>query len=85
MAELIYMSPPYFSSRFKEIMGLNFIDYLRKKRIDKSAELLVSTNKRIGDIAEEVGYEDEKYFFRIFKNEMQMSPQQYRETMRQPV
>lgn len=85
MAELIYMSPPYFSSRFKEIMGLNFIDYLRKKRIDKSAELLVSTNKKIGDIAEEVGYEDEKYFFRIFKNEMQMSPQQYRETMRQPV
>ena len=82
MAELVYMSPPYFSVRFKEVMGLNFTDYLKQIRLQKAVELLTATNKKVFEIAAAVGYEDEKYFCRVFKSVMRMSPHQYREKQR---
>ncbi len=79
IAQSMYVSPSYFSAKFKEAAGVNFVDYVKRKRMEQAAALLVGTTKKIADIAKEVGYADEKYFSRVFKRVKQVSPQQFRE------
>jgi two-component system response regulator YesN len=81
VAQSLYMSPSYFSAKFKEAAGMNFIDYVTMKRVEQAAALLAGTNKKVIEISREVGYEDEKYFSRVFKREKQVSPGQYRKDM----
>lgn|GEM_PF-6351062 len=79
IAQSMYVSPSYFSIKFKEAAGMNFVDYVKMKRMDQAAALLIGTTKKISDIAKEVGYADEKYFSRVFKRAKWISPQQFRE------
>lgn len=80
IAKRVNMSRSYFSQCFKEIVGMNFSDYLRQVRIEKAKELLLYTNKTILWIAESVGYMDEKYFSRTFREQTDMLPSKYRQT-----
>ncbi|MBJ6363891.1 AraC family transcriptional regulator [Paenibacillus sp. GCM10012307] len=66
------------SASFRQIIGINFIDYLTRLRLDKSKELLISTQMKINDIAEQVGYQP-TYYNRIFKKHEGMTPGQFRE------
>ncbi|WP_282942795.1 AraC family transcriptional regulator [Paenibacillus sp. RC67] len=70
--------PQKLSANFRQIVGVNFIDYLTALRLEKSKELLVSTDMKINDIAEQVGYQP-TYYNRIFKKHENMTPGQYRE------
>ena len=79
VAEYIGLSPTYFSTVFKQEAGMNFIDYLTKTRIDEAKRLLRSTDKRISDIAMEVGYRDQHYFSSAFKKYQGDTPKSYRE------
>ena len=79
VAEYIGLSPTYFSTVFKQEAGMNFIDYLTKTRIDEAKRLLRSTDKRISDIAMEVGYRDQHYFSSSFKKYQGDTPKSYRE------
>lgn len=58
---------------------MNFSDYIRKKRIEYACHLLSTTNLKVKEIAEQFGYEDEKYFYRVFRNETGMSPNKYKQ------
>lgn len=78
MSEKFYFNPSYFSSMFKEMTGVNFIKYVLKLRMKKSCELLLQTDKKIYEISTLVGYKDSKYFNRVFKNELKVSPDEYR-------
>ena len=49
-----------------------------KLRIQKSCELLLNSDKKVYEISALVGYNDVKYFNRVFKNEMNVSPDEYR-------
>ncbi|MCL6456936.1 MAG: AraC family transcriptional regulator [Gorillibacterium sp.] len=70
---------PYALSRaFKQVHGMNYIDYLIRLRIDKAKELLDGTSLKINEIAEQVGYQP-SYFIRLFKKVEEMTPGQYRE------
>ncbi|WP_338555552.1 response regulator [Paenibacillus sp. KS-LC4] len=80
VAKRVNMSRSYFSQCFKEIVGMNFSDYLRQVRIEKAKEFLLYTNKTILWIAENVGYMDEKYFSRTFREQTNMLPSKYRQT-----
>ncbi|MDF2725709.1 MAG: helix-turn-helix protein [Paenibacillus sp.] len=66
------------SRAFKQITGLNFIDYLTNIRIEKAKELLRETNMKINDVAAQVSYQ-QTYFNRIFKKIEGLTPTQYRE------
>lgn len=57
---------------------MKFIDYLNNVRIDKAAELLQTSDRKMYQISKAVGYDNPKYFFRIFKKKMGCSPEQYR-------
>ncbi|RXZ82686.1 AraC family transcriptional regulator [Paenibacillaceae bacterium] len=70
--------PQKLSVGFRQVVGVNFIDYLTRLRLEKSKELLVSTSIKINDIAEQVGYRP-TYYNRIFKKHEGMTPGQFRE------
>ncbi len=67
------------STLFKERTGEKFVDYLNRVRIEKSVELLTTTNMKMYQIAKNVGYDNVKYFFKIFKKVMGVTPEAYRE------
>jgi AraC-like DNA-binding protein len=73
---------PYTLSRvFKQITGTNFIDYLSNLRIEQAKDLLLSSNMKITDIADLVGYQN-NYFTRVFKKYEGITPGKYRDRYR---
>lgn len=80
-AEQLGTYPQKVSIVFKQVTGLNFIDYLTRHRLEKSMKLLADTDIKINDIAESVGYQP-SYFNRLFKKRFHMTPGQYREESR---
>ncbi len=67
----------YLSKKFKDATGINFIDYLNQIRIDRAKELLQNPERLVYEVAEIVGYSNESYFSRIFKQYEGISPKQY--------
>lgn len=68
----------YWSRFFKEKIGLNFLDYVSKLRLDRAKMLLQETDLPVKDVAEQVGYIDTRSFIRKFKNAQGVTPGQYR-------
>ncbi len=78
LAEQFYCSTPYISKAFKKYTGMNFIDYITKKRIDRAKELLVHSGIPIDEIIGHIGYQDAKHFRMLFKRQEGISPSEYR-------
>ncbi|MBW4080661.1 helix-turn-helix domain-containing protein [Paenibacillus sp. S150] len=74
LAELAQLHPAYYSQVFKQAMDKSPVAFLTHLRINKAKELLLQTDKSIRDIAAEVGYKDEFYFSRRFKESSGYSP-----------
>jgi YesN/AraC family two-component response regulator len=77
----ISMNYSLFSYAFKQYTGENFVTYLHNTRIEKAKELLCSTDEKMKDISSMVGFEDEKHFYRIFRQICGVSPKEYRMNM----
>lgn len=78
VADYIYLNPNYFSKLFSNSLHTGFSEYLINLRIEKSKELLKSSNQKIYQIAETVGYVNSHYFNRIFKQKTGMTPLEFR-------
>ena len=81
VAEYVNLSVGYLSNYFKGKMGMTFVDYLTKLRIEKAKELLMYTNDKIYKIAEQVGYQNSQYFVTIFKKKTGVTPAEYRKCL----
>ena len=68
----------YFANVFCDVMNVSPRTYLLHYRMQKAAELLISTSLNVGDIARSVGYTDPLTFSRAFKRVMQYAPQEFR-------
>ncbi len=73
------ISPYYFSKMFKDLSGMNFIEYLTDFRIEKAKRLLQENERSMKEICWEVGYSDPNYFSRIFKKVTGKTPTEYKE------
>lgn len=73
-----HFSLQYVSRKFKQETGITIMNYLQRVRIEKSCELLTGSDKPITEIALEAGYEDVKFFNKMFKCMLQMTPREYR-------
>lgn len=74
------ITPEYLGTQFHKEMGVNFSTYIRDFRIGKAKELLIGTQLKLYEIAEQVGYADPKYFSRVFKECLGQLPADYRKT-----
>lgn len=79
IASLFYLNRSYLSQLFHQKTGEKFIDYLNGVRIEKAKNLLENTDKKMYQISKAVGYDNVKYFFRIFKKKTGISPQAWRD------
>lgn len=78
ISEHVYLSETYFSFLFKKIMGITYIDYIQKLRMQEAKKLLVNTNYKVYKVAELIGYSDYKYFSVQFKKYAALTPKEYR-------
>ena len=69
----------YLSSLFKKEMKKSFMDYVIHYRIAKAKEYIVGTDESISRIAYQVGYNDYYHFAKAFKQNVGVSPTEYRE------
>jgi two-component system, response regulator YesN len=79
VAEYLELSPSYLSVLFKKETGINFTSYITKKRIEEAKKLLVQTKLNLNEISRAVGFNDVKYFIKVFKKEVSLTPNQFRE------
>jgi two-component system response regulator YesN len=78
IAAEVFLSPVYLSFLFKQVESMNITDYITHVRIEQAKSLLTTTNGKTYEIANMVGYQDDKYFSRIFKKRVGMTPSEYR-------
>ena len=78
IANEIHTSPSYLSRLFSKTTGQSFTECLTGKRIAYAKELLKATNLSIDDIAERIGYQNGKYFIKVFKKNEKISPGKYK-------
>ena len=80
LADAMNMSYSYVSVYFKTKVGMNFLEFLQKKRIEGSMALLANSDKGIDEIAISTGFVSTNTFFRVFKKYAGVTPSKYRET-----
>ena len=78
ISKYVHLNPTYFSNLFKQDMGVSFIIYLTRFRIQKARDLLRFTSMRAYEIARQVGYPEETYFSKVFKKMTGLTPYEYR-------
>ncbi|MGN0141812.1 MAG: response regulator [Roseburia sp.] len=83
VSNYISMNYSLFSYSFKQYTGSNFVNYLKDIRMREAKKLLAETDMRIIEISQEVGYDNEKHFMKIFKASCGVSPSEYRKNMQQ--
>ncbi|SFE89486.1 Response regulator receiver domain-containing protein [Paenibacillus catalpae] len=81
IATRYHMDPSYLSRQFKAATGENFIEYVTRKRMEKACELLRQSDSKVSDIAELVGYENQRYFSQVFKKFTGRTPSEFRESL----
>lgn len=78
LADLFGFSREYFSRSFKKYMGVNFKDYLTRRRLLEAEQLLAKTDMQVSEVALESGFVDIKVFYEVFKREYGSTPGAYR-------
>ena len=80
LADMITVSPDYFTKMFKDSIGKTPIDYINGIRINKALELLSVGDVPVNEIADIIGFSNPNYFHKIFKQYMDTSPLAYRKS-----
>jgi two-component system response regulator YesN len=78
VSSLFFMNASYLSYLFKEKTGENFTDFINKLRIEQAKILLRTTENKVYVIAGALGFDNEKYFFRLFKKNTGLTPEAFR-------
>ncbi len=78
VAKFSNISANHLSEKFKEVAGINFVDYVARIRVGKARDLLQNSDLRISEIAFAVGFQSLSQFNRVFKKLTRQSPTQFR-------
>ncbi len=81
VADSLFISESYLSRLFKNKVGQTFGDYLTYYRIKKACELLKKPDGKIYEVANYIGYKDQRYFSMIFKKLVGVTPKEFREKL----
>ena len=78
LAKKFNLNEDYMGQVFKKKTGTNISAYINNKRIEVSKQLLRETRSKIIDIAYHVGFDNLTYFYRLFKKQTGLAPNEYR-------
>lgn len=78
IAEDLSRSPTYLNNVFKAEMQISLVKYIHQYRLTRAAELIRSSNRKIIDIAKDVGFDNYSYFCHVFRNYFSVTPSKYR-------
>ena len=79
MASAVNLGRTAFFNKLKSIVGMSPTDFLKSLRIKRAAEMIVKSRMTIQEISAAVGFNDQRYFSRVFKKETGLTPSEYRD------
>lgn len=82
VASRIGISSSYFCLLFKNRFAMTFVEYVTLQRIEAAKFMLESTGKSIAVIGAGIGYQERRYFTKVFQKQTGMSPKEYRDRHR---
>lgn len=84
VANAFHLSASYVSSLFKQHANKGFRKYIIDRRIEQTQKLLLTTDMKVYEIADKVGYLDTTSFVKLFEREVGLSPSRYRRMGKKP-
>lgn len=81
LTKAVNTSTFYFCKLFKRATGLTFTDYFARVRIEKAKTPLINPNRRVSEVAYDVGFQSLTHFNRVFKKIVGRSPSSYRQSV----
>jgi len=79
LAQIAGMSRTSFINKFKALIGDTPFNYLTQWRLLQAKELLAESNLSVGEVGEQVGYQSEAAFNRVFKKNVEQTPLKFRQ------
>jgi YesN/AraC family two-component response regulator len=81
ISNIFHFNCSYLGQKFKYHENMTFNEYLLKQRMEKAKALLESTDLKVYEIANEVGYSEMDWFYKKFKSYTGVSANEYRKKM----
>lgn len=78
VAQAIHASPGHLSRVFCREVGENFSEYVIRNKMEYAQKLLRDTNRKVYEIAADIGYSNPHYFSKLFKERTGVTPLDYR-------
>lgn len=78
VADALCVSESYLSKLFKQKTGRSFLDALTQVRMQEAVRLLQTSNMKVYEIADALGYRDTEYFSALFRKVMGVKPSEFR-------
>ena len=84
LAKMAHLAPTYFAARFRQVVGVPPMTYVRDRRLEQARLLLERTSHPVKVVAWSVGYADASHFNRVFKRATGMTPVEFRPRGQKP-
>jgi two-component system, response regulator YesN len=85
LAQQAHLSPSRLAHLFQENMGTTMTEIVTRVRIERAKKLLLETNLSCTEISFHVGYNDQSYFTRVFRDREKITPRQFRVLTQNPM
>ncbi|HBF38567.1 MAG TPA: hypothetical protein DDW50_14770 [Firmicutes bacterium] len=82
IAACVGVNSSYLSRKFKQDCGKGVIEYLNTLRIEQAKLLMENGSLKVKEIADQVGFNNYNYFFKVFKDSQGMTPLEYEKSCR---
>jgi AraC family transcriptional regulator len=79
LSNVVKMSPHYFATLFKQSTGLSPHQYITKCRMEMAKQLLAKQELTIVEISQQVGFQNQSHFTRVFRQYVKITPKVYRD------
>jgi YesN/AraC family two-component response regulator len=78
VADMVNLSPSYVGKQFRDEEELSVAKYITSVRMKHAADLLGQTDSSVNAIMEKVGFVNQSYFFKLFKQHFGLTPNEYK-------
>ncbi len=78
---IVFLNPNYLSREFKRIVGMNLTDYITKVRMEAAIQCMRAGKHNAGEIGFLAGYENTRYFHKVFKEYTGYTVKQYQKIL----